>query len=153
MQYTRLYADTRGETHYEDVEVALASVEFASSTPPIYLSALCAATRWGVCQFPAGWMGPWHRTPQRQFFCLLSGETEVHVSDGEVRQFRAGSMVLFEDTTDTGHLSRVVGPTAAVAVVVQLPADKPGEEGIAASLAPHEGPSLSREMASPPGRP
>jgi hypothetical protein len=56
---------------------------------------------------------------------------EVHVSDGEVRQFRAGSMVLHEDTTGKGHLSRVVGPTEAVAVVVQLPADWPGVEGTA----------------------
>jgi hypothetical protein len=148
MQYTRVYVDARGETHYEEVEVALSSVEFARLAPPIYLSALCAATRWGFCQFPAGWVGPWHLTPHRQFFCLLSGETAVQVSDGEVRQFGPGSMVLFEDTTGKGHLSRVVGPTEAVAVVVQLPADRPGEEGRMGE----NGPSLTIDMGSSPGR-
>jgi hypothetical protein len=33
MQYTRVYVDARGETHYEEVEVALSSVEFARLTP------------------------------------------------------------------------------------------------------------------------
>jgi hypothetical protein len=70
------------------------------------------------------------------------------VSDGEVRQFGPGSMVLFEDTTGKGHLSRVVGPTEAVAVVVQLPADRPGEEGRMGE----NGPSLTIDMGSSPGR-
>ena len=56
---------------------------------------------------------------------------EVQVSDGEVRKFGPGSMVLHEDTTGKGHLSRVVGPTDALTVMVQLPADRHGEEGTA----------------------
>jgi hypothetical protein len=136
MQYTRVYADTLGETHYGEVEVALSSVDFAPPALPVNLSVLQTATRWGFCHFPAGWIGPWHRTPQRQFFCLLSGEMEVQVSDGEVRKFGPGSMLLHEDTTGKGHLSRVVGPTDALTVMVQVPADRPGEES-AAEGGPH----------------
>jgi hypothetical protein len=43
-----------------------------------------------------------------------------------------------QQRTTIEELARVVGPTEAVAVVVQLPADWPGEEGISASLAPHD---------------
>jgi hypothetical protein len=131
MQYTRVYADPLGETHYGKVEVTLSSVDFAPPALPVNLSVLRTATRWGFCHFPAGWIGPWHRTPQRQFFCLLSGKMEVQVSDGEVRQFGPGSMALFEDTTGKGHLSRVVGSSDALTVVVQLPADRREEEGTA----------------------
>jgi len=40
-------------------------------------------------------------------------------------------MVLHEDTTGKGHLSRVVGPTDALTVMVQLPADRLEEEDTA----------------------
>jgi hypothetical protein len=52
----------------------------------------------------------------------MSGELEVEVSDGEIRRFSAGSLVLLEDTTGKGHLTRVVGSTGVDAVFVQLPA-------------------------------
>jgi hypothetical protein len=41
-------------------------------------------------------------------FCL-SGELEVEVSDGEIRRFGPGSVILVEDTSGKGHVSRVVG--------------------------------------------
>ena len=47
MQYTRVYADTLGETHYGEVEVALSAVDFAPPALPVYLSVLHTATRWG----------------------------------------------------------------------------------------------------------
>ena len=129
MKYTRIYADSAGETHYEEVEVALAPVNFAPPTPPLYLSAFHAATQYGFCRFPAGWVGSWHPAPQRQCFGILAGEVEAQTSDGEVRRFSAGSCVLLEDTTGKGHMTRVVGPTDLLTIVVQLPAVSP--EGIA----------------------
>ena len=41
-------------------------------------------------------------------FCL-AGELEVQVSDGMVRTFGPGSVVLVEDMEGRGHVSRVVG--------------------------------------------
>jgi hypothetical protein len=131
MQYTRVYADAMGETHYEAVEVALAPVDFAPPTPPLYLSAFDAATQYAFCRFPVGWVGSWHPTPQRQCFCILSGEVEVHVSDGAVRRFGAGSVVLLADTTGKGHVTQVVGPADVLSVVVQLPAESPETAGTA----------------------
>ena len=45
----------------------------------------------------------------------------MRVSDGEERRFGAGSVVLVEDTTGKGHVSRVVGSTDVVTAVIQLP--------------------------------
>ncbi len=121
MKYIRLYTDPTGETHLEDVEVCFERVEFAPPAPPLDLSEYHASTRYAFCRFPVGWYGDWHPTPRRQVFFLLSGGMEVEVSDGEVRTIGPGSIVLLEDRTGKGHISRVIGETDVISAVVQLP--------------------------------
>jgi hypothetical protein len=74
-----------------------------------------------LCDAPRAWVGGWHPAPHRQFYFQLSGQLEVKVSDGEMRQFSAGSLVMLDDTTGKGHLTRVVGGVGVEAVFVQLP--------------------------------
>jgi len=121
MKYVKIFADDIGESHFIDVEIELEPVEFAPPAPPINLSSFNPATQYAFCVFPSGWFGDWLPTPRRQILFFLSGEMEVQVSDGEVRRFSAGSIVLVEDTTGKGHVSRVVSSTDVVTVVVQLP--------------------------------
>jgi uncharacterized cupin superfamily protein len=40
---------------------------------------------------------------------ILRGRLEVQVSDGTLRRFAPGDLVLAADTTGRGHLSRTVG--------------------------------------------
>ena len=120
MKYTRVYADASGESHFEDVEVKLAPVDFAPPAPPLNLSAFTPATRFGFLSAPPGWFGDWHPTPKRQILFYLKGEIEAEVSDGEVRRFVPGSVTLVEDTTGKGHRSRVVSDAEVIAAVVQL---------------------------------
>jgi hypothetical protein len=122
MNYTRIYCDAGGESHFEDVSVNVAPVDFAPPAPPLNMAAPLEAERTILCAVPAGWVGDWHPAPRRQFYFQMSGELEVEVSDGEIRRFSAGSLVLLEDTTGKGHLTRVVGSTGVDAVFVQLPA-------------------------------
>jgi hypothetical protein len=121
MQYVRVYADAAGESHFGDVEVPLASVDFAPPAPPVNLSVFHPAARYGFLVGPAGWYGDWQPTPQRQIIFYLAGEIEAETSDGEVRHFGPGSVTLVEDTTGKGHRSRNVGLGDAVLAVVQLP--------------------------------
>ena len=121
MKYVRLYADEAGESHFEDRAAPLASVDFAPPAPPLDVSAPEAASRFLFLSAPAGWAGEWHPVPRRQWMLYLAGEIEVEASDGELRRFGPGSVTLVEDTTGTGHRSRVVGGTAALLAVVQLP--------------------------------
>jgi quercetin dioxygenase-like cupin family protein len=122
MKYTRIYCDAAGESHFEDVSVNVAPVDFAPPAPPLNLAAPLEAERMILCAVPAGWVGDWHPAPHRQFYFQMSGQLEVQVSDGEIRRFSAGSLVLLEDTTGKGHLTRVVGSSGVDAVFVQLPA-------------------------------
>ncbi len=51
----------------------------------------------------------WHNAPRRQFVVTLAGEVEIVASDGEVRRFGPGGVMLADDTTGNGHVSRGVG--------------------------------------------
>ncbi len=121
MKYSRIYADPAGESHFEDVEVELAQVNFAPPAPPLDLSSFSPASQYVFCSLPAGWWGDWHHVPQRQIFFGLSGDVEVEVSDGEVQHFGPRSVFLLEDTTGKGHVSRVMSKTEVLVAIVQLP--------------------------------
>jgi quercetin dioxygenase-like cupin family protein len=109
MKYVRMYAGSDGESHFEDVPVDLKLSDYSPPTPPVYISPFVAARQFGFVRIPAGWVGAWHPSPGRQVFLYLAGEMDVKVSDDERRRFRAGTVLLVEDTVGRGHQSRVVG--------------------------------------------
>ena len=119
--YRRLYADAKGESHFSDEEMELQSVDFAPPAPPVNISAFTRAKHFVLLHTPPGWFGDWHPTPHRQFFFFLSGEVDVQASDGDLRRFGPGSVLLVEDTTGRGHTTRVTTDDAWIAVVVPLP--------------------------------
>ena len=120
MTYVRMYGGVDGESHFEDVTVDLQLGDYSPPTPPVYISPFIAARQFGFVTAPAGWVGEWHPVPSRQVFVFLAGEMEVQVSDNEVRRFRAGSVLLAEDTVGRGHQSRVVGAEDVSMAAVQL---------------------------------
>ncbi|SRR6266699_4136038 len=121
MKYVRIYADQNDDSHFEDVEVGMSPTDFAPPAPPVDLSPLMPTTHVGFIGFPAGWYGPPHPAPRRQFLFVLTGELEVAVSDGEVRRFAPGNFGLVEDTWGKGHTTSVVGNDYTLLAVVQLP--------------------------------
>jgi len=121
MKYTRIFADEEGETHFKDEEIQLESVEYAPPAPPLNLSSFNSATKYAIAVAPPGWFGDWHPSPNRQVLFYLSGEVDVQVSDGEVRRFGPGSILLTEDTSGKGHVSRVVGSKDNAVAMVHLP--------------------------------
>ena len=50
----------------------------------------------------------------------LQGVLEIEASDGEVRQFGAGTVMLVEDRTGKGHRTRVVSTEDRMSVFVAL---------------------------------
>ena len=120
MRYVRLYSDDGGESHFEDVDVELSPGDFAPPAPPLNLSAARAATRCIFVGAARAWFGDWHPAPERQFFFCLAGEFQVTASDGEVRTFPVGAVLLAEDTTGKGHATRITSNEDALTAVVQL---------------------------------
>ena len=119
MNCVRVFSDLNGESHFDDVAITLTEANFAPPAPPLLVSAAIEAKNLIFCTVPAGWDGDWHPTPARQYFLL--GQLEVEVSDGEIRQASPGAIVLLEDISGKGHVTRVLGNTKAEGVFVQVP--------------------------------
>lgn len=120
MKYVRLYADENGDSHFEDVDVEMSLVDISPPAPPLDVSAPEASSGVAFLRTPAGWYGEPHPVAGRIFLIYLVGEMDATVSDGEVRRFGPGSVVLVEDTSGKGHASRVLGDTEVLAAMVQL---------------------------------
>jgi uncharacterized cupin superfamily protein len=116
MKYTRIYSDASGETHLQDVAPDLKASDHGSM-----MSEMIAAK--GVIfreTDGAQYFVDWHNAPRRQFVVNLSGEVEITVSDGETRRFGAGTILLAEDLTGKGHISRGLGNSARLVMFVPL---------------------------------
>ena len=119
--YTSVYADGNGESHFKDVEVELQEINFAPPAKPLNVSSFNSATECGFVSAPSEWYGERHPAPQRQFVFCLAGQVELGDSDGEVRTFGPGDILLLEDTTGKGHVTRVLGSADYLTAVVRLP--------------------------------
>ena len=62
----------------------------------------------------------WHNAPARQFILMLDGEVDITSGQGETRRFTTGDILLAEDTTGQGHISRAVsGKRKSVFVILE----------------------------------
>jgi len=120
MTYVHVYADATGASHFreEHVEFTPGRDNFAS------IHALGAKGRATLLRLKAGAVEDWHNAPQAWFLIVLQGASEVTTSDGQVRHFGPGSMVLLDDTTGKGHQTRAVGNIDHIAAVIPI-ADAP----------------------------
>lgn len=120
LSYVRIFSDASGESHFEDRSLPFTLVNFAPPAPPISVTEAMAAESVAVISSPPGWHGDWHPAPRRQLMFVLAGELEVRVSDGEDRRFGPGAVLLVEDTSGSGHVSRVVGDQRSYLATVPL---------------------------------
>lgn len=115
MQIVRVYSGDDGESHFEDVDVELEDLGGAGRISP----------RWpgrGV-QFrevDGDYSLDFHCAPRRQLVVNLTGSVELEVGDGTTRLCGPGSIILAEDTTGRGHLSRNVGGEPRTCLFVHL---------------------------------
>jgi quercetin dioxygenase-like cupin family protein len=123
LNYVRLYVDDVGVSHFEDCQLALETRDFAPPTTPLEVSEFLPAEGFAVLRFAPDWSGPWHPSPYRQWFFLLSGSLTVTVGDGTERTMSTGDIVLIDDEGTKGHLTRVNGDQQAVAAGVRVAQD------------------------------
>ncbi len=123
-KYVRLFADEQGESHFEDFSVDLLPVDFAPPAGPLNIAAFTNASRSLWVGASVGWAGDVpHPAPQRQVFCILIGNWETTASDGEVRLFKPGDVVLLEDTWGKGHSTRLTTDHDGLILAVVLADD------------------------------
>lgn len=107
---------------FADVDVSFTPVDFSPPAPALHVAQLLPAAQCFLVGVPTDWGGDVpHPTPRRQLFCMLAGEVEVTASDGEVRRFSPGALLLLEDTTGKGHSTRVLSSEPHLVLGVALP--------------------------------
>ncbi len=104
MRIHNLYTDREGHSHFRDIEV-----EWVEESESGKLSRRLPATGIIFRQVPASYDLDWHPAPRRQYIINLDAGAELTASDGEMRRIGAGEVVLVEDVTGKGHLSKAVG--------------------------------------------
>jgi hypothetical protein len=62
----------------------------------------------------------WHVAPRRQYVVTVSGESEVIIGDGAHIRLYPGKVMLVEDTTGQGHISKSVGGKDRVSLFLPL---------------------------------
>jgi hypothetical protein len=115
--YVHLYADAQGVSHFKDEVLVIKPG--ASGPAPLAIAQTGGAT---LLALRRGQKEDWHRAPRRMYLVALKGMSEVTVGDGEVRRFAPGTLLLMDDTTGKGHITRAVGPEDHVALTVPAPA-------------------------------
>ena len=119
IEYTRLYTGPDGETHFEDVEIALKDY----NGQPASITEIMSATGLNFRRNGPEYDLDWHPAPRRQFIVNLTGSVRLEASDGEVRVFGPGSIMLVEDTTGKGHRSKFIGTEERLSVWIHVPAE------------------------------
>ena len=105
MKYLRIYSGDDGESHFEDVEFDMQS---SGQFPGLYSEPW--NTRHVIFrETDADYNLEYHTAPRRQFVINLKGSVELETGLGDKRLLGPGDIILAEDTTGRGHLSRAVG--------------------------------------------
>ena len=115
----RVYSGADGKSHIE--ELPLAMKPFVDTEGAHGEAAPTqAATGIAFRVSPPGYKLDWHCAPRRQYSISLTGETEIEVGDGTVARLGPGDVVLAEDLTGQGHVTRVVGDQPRFYAIVPL---------------------------------
>ncbi len=118
MKFTRIYADQHGEAPTADVTLF-------PQLPPFRVNRFSGPSAVKLFSVPAELnVFDWHTAPERQLAVSLNGIVEYETSDGEVRRFGPGEIVLVEDTTGRGHITRFDGGEQGF-LHIPIPADWP----------------------------
>ena len=110
MAIFRMYTGPDGKSHWEEQTLA----EHPTLTKPQ------ASAHIVFSEQPAGKFLDWHPAPRRQYVVTLSGESEIELDGGRKIRLGPGHILLAEDTTGQGHISRAVGSEDRISLFITL---------------------------------
>ncbi len=118
MEIVRVYTGPDGRSHFDDLTVELDDLGAIGQI----------SARWGATgvQFRAvsgDYHLGFHTAPRRQLVVNLTGSVEIEVGGGERRLLGPGTILLAEDTTGEGHISRNVNGEPRTCLFIHLAAE------------------------------
>jgi hypothetical protein len=117
----RVFSDAAGETHFGEIRLPgetrqsemSASVAWWSEKVPV------RSLVWRRVEKEASPTIP-HPAPRRQLIVPLSGTVEIEVSTGEQRTVAPGQVLMVDDVTGKGHITRAADDATRVTLVLEL---------------------------------
>lgn len=103
MRVHNLFEDENGVSHFRDIEI-----EWAEERNFSKYSASMPACSIIFRETSGDYDLDWHPAPRRQHIVNLDASAQITASDGEVREVKAGEVILVEDVSGKGHLSKSV---------------------------------------------
>jgi hypothetical protein len=109
MKVTRIYTGKDDRSHFEDLEIPLTPAAYGCE------SALVPARGVIFRENPVNVSLDFHNAEQRQFAITISGVGELECGDGTRRRVGPGDILLADDTTGQGHITREIqGPRRTI---------------------------------------
>lgn len=104
MKITRIFTGDDGESHIEELDIELTESGLGGRFSE-------AVTTKSVIfrETSSDYHLDYHQAPRRQYVVNLTGSVEIETGLGEKCLLGPGSILLAEDTTGRGHISRAVG--------------------------------------------
>jgi hypothetical protein len=110
MQVIRIYTGADSQTHFQEVDLdAFTPIATNPGTGPIRLNRGAGS---GLTEF--------HNAPRRQYVIVMSGKMEIETGLGEKRVLGSGDVLIAEDLTGKGHITRSIGEDPRVTLSVPL---------------------------------
>jgi hypothetical protein len=115
----RVYSGADGQSHVEETPLAMAPF---TDTEGAHGEGIALRPAAGIVfrVSPPGYVLDWHCAPLRQYSITLSGQAEIEVGDGTVVRVGPGDVLLAEDLTGRGHVTRSIGSAARFYAMVPL---------------------------------
>lgn len=123
MRYSRVFADSEGASCFDDQQAELEVGFAAPPAEPLYTAKFSPA----VDAFWLGTVPTWkgdvpHPAPRRMAFVTVQGEYQITTTNGETRKFPVGSVLLIEDATGSGHMTKNISAGDTIVLAIGLPA-------------------------------
>lgn len=115
MRIHNIYSDANGESHFRDLEI-----EWTRTGPTGQISDPVRVASMSFRVTNGNYDLAWHNAPRRQYIINLEGSVKITTSDGESRLIGPGEIILAEDTTGKGHLSKAVSGEARRSLIIPI---------------------------------
>jgi hypothetical protein len=121
----RVFSDAAGETHFEEIRLPGETRRSDVSASVAWCSEKVAVRSlvWRRVETEAPSTVP-HTAPRRQLIVPLSGAVKIEVSTGEQRTVVPGQILMVDDVTGKGHITRAADDATRVTLMLEL-ADEP----------------------------
>jgi hypothetical protein len=113
---TRIFTGSDGLTHAEEIDIKLrpGAANLGELSESVKVSGL------EFRRTAPNYFNDWHRAPRRQYVVTLSGRGEIELAGGKKIPLEPGHILLAEDLTGKGHISRGIGTEDRISLFIHL---------------------------------